>query len=400
MSSKVPKGWLNNTLGHFINRAQGGGTPSRDCPAYWSGDIPWASVKDISSGHAMPEETITKQGLENSSSHLISAGTNILATRMAVGSVARYELDVAINQDLVALVPDKSLDQSFLFYWLTANSEQFKAVATGTTVKGLRREVLLSWPMLLPPLDEQRRIAEVLRSVDEAILVSIKVCAQHRNLIQREIDSAISRLVADEAIETVTLGQIAQVKGGKRLPKGSRYEDLPTGNPYIRVTNWSDYKISSSDVLWISDEVASAIKRYTISTNDLFISIAGSVGLVAFVPPELDGAYLTENAAKIIISKKDVVGSGFLLVALRSGFLRSQIHQQKGVGGGVPKLALFRIGNLVLPLPPIEKQREISAYYFALEAAEVRATATLNAWKSVRDHLATDLLSGSVRVPA
>ena len=212
--------------------------------------------------------------------------------------------------------------------------------------------------------------------------------------------SVIGDLFADEHARRVRVSEIALVMGGKRLPKGSNYEERPTDNRYIRVTNWADYQIDASDVRYISNEVAASIRRYTISSEDLFISIAGSIGLVASVPPDLDGAFLTENAAKIVVSDQKSVDTTYLLVALRSELLTEQIRQQKGVGGGVPKLALFRIEELCLPLPEIGIQREIAASYLSLKAAREQSAISLNAASKLKADLADDLLSGRVRVPA
>ncbi|MEZ5748890.1 MAG: restriction endonuclease subunit S [Caenibius sp.] len=96
----VPVDWRQTTLGGALAKSEGGGTPPRDVAAYWNGDIPWASVKDVVKGEgSTPEETITPTGLANSTSKLIPAGTNIFAARMGVGAVVRYPFPVAINQD-------------------------------------------------------------------------------------------------------------------------------------------------------------------------------------------------------------------------------------------------------------------------------------------------------------
>lgn len=149
---RLPASWTKTTLGAALARSEGGGTPPRDVEEYWNGNIPWASVKDVVKGGGVaPEETISDAGLKNSTSKLIPAGTNIFAARMGVGAVARYPFPVAINQDLIALTPSSALDPEFLFFWLQARKEDFVSVATGTTVKGIRKDVLLSFPLFLPP---------------------------------------------------------------------------------------------------------------------------------------------------------------------------------------------------------------------------------------------------------
>lgn len=390
--------WKTGTLGQYLDRAAGGGTPARDNPEFWGGSIPWVSVKDITKGRELPQETITPEGLSNSSSRLIAAGTNIIATRMAVGSVMRYDVDVAINQDLLALTPSVQLDPDFLYHWLNLNAEKFLAVATGTTVKGIRKDLLLSFSMDVPPLDEQRRIASVLRSVDEAVAASKEAVAQYEVTLQAELDGIFHRYFANSETAICRLGDVSHVKGGKRLPKGAPYEDSPTPYPYIRVTNWCDYEISTDDIRFLSMEIANHIKRYTISSRDIFISIAGSIGLVASVPDVLNGAYLTENAAKIVVDK-NVLDTTYLIAALRSAPLQEQISRAKGVGGGVPKLALFRIEDLTIPLLPLEEQLEIAGSYSSIRTACKNARVTSKSLERMRQMMVSDLLSGRVRVP-
>ena len=104
-------------LGDFVSDISGGGTPSREEPDYWNGDIPWASVKDLTSNNpSNTAESITEEGLSSSASRLIPAGTPIVATRMAVGRTAAFTRDVAINQDLKAIFANPSLlDKNYLF---------------------------------------------------------------------------------------------------------------------------------------------------------------------------------------------------------------------------------------------------------------------------------------------
>lgn len=285
--------------------------------------------------------------------------------------------------------------------WLAAtlHHARLNELNEATGVPGLNRDKAYRQPILLPPLDEQRRIAEVLRSVDEALKMARRVAEQCEQVLRLELDSIVTNLLADGVVQA-KLGEVAKVKGGKRLPKGSAYSDGPTGNPYIRVTDWRDYEIRLDDIRFISDEIAQSIWRYTISQSDLFISIAGSVGLVAAVPDELDGAYLTENAAKICINDPKALNATFLLAVLRSRALTEQISKHKGVGGGVPKLALFRIEDLDIPLPDLSVQADIASSYQSLRAGIESARNAVDQLEKTKKEVMSDLLSGRVRVPA
>jgi type I restriction enzyme, S subunit len=315
--------------------------------------------------------------------------------------VARPDFGGVCSTDVVVFRTTKAADPDFVFQVLQSEVLVAHAIATaaGTKMPRTHARSILSFEIAAPPLEEQRRIAGVLRSVGEALHTARDVADQCEQVLRVELDGIAARLFAEDAPQ-VKLGALARVKGGKRLPKGSDYSDVPTGNPYIRVTDWHDYEIRTDDLRYISDEIARAIWRYTISASDIFISIAGSVGLVATVPGSLEGAYLTENAAKICINDPSTLDTTYLLALLRSGSLAEQIAKHKGIGGGVPKLALFRIEDLDIPVPDVSVQIEIGETYHSLRAAVEAARAAVRQLEASRNVMMADLLSGRVRVPA
>ena len=150
------------------------------------------------------------------------------------------------------------------------------------------------------------------------------------------------------------LKDIATVKGGKRLPAGAKYSESITNYPYIRVTNFENMTVNTNDLKYLTPEIQNKIKNYTISKEDIYISIAGSIGKVGIIPDKLDGANLTENAAKIIhcINKK------FLTYILNSIEIQNQISTYTK-STTQPKLALYRIEELKILLPPMKEQKRI-----------------------------------------
>lgn len=159
--------WIMKRLGDIIEKIIGGGTPSRSNHAYWGGNIPWATVKDLSSFNPdWTQESITSAGLKNSASHLIPQKTLIVSTRMALGKAVIYEVDVAINQDLKALFLKPENDLLFTYYWFEANAKMIDELGSGSTVKGISIAQLraIRFPGALLP--EQQAIATVLSNID------------------------------------------------------------------------------------------------------------------------------------------------------------------------------------------------------------------------------------------
>lgn len=156
------------------------------------------------------------------------------------------------------------------------------------------------------------------------------------------------------------LTNICLIKGGKRLPKGETLSDIPTSHPYIRVTDFERYSVNLDNIKYITDEIYNVIKNYTISSDDLYISIAGSTGMIGAIPEKLNGANLTENAAKIVIKDQNIIDKNYLKYYLNSSTIQQQIKELT-VGVGVPKLALNRIEGINIVYPnTIAEQREIA----------------------------------------
>lgn len=161
------------------------------------------------------------------------------------------------------------------------------------------------------------------------------------------------------SVQRILLGDLAQVKGGKRLPKGEKLTDAKTAHPYIRVKDFHERSVDVENIKYIPDQIQSKISRYVISISDVYISIAGTIGLVGTIPECLDGANLTENAAKITIDDPSRLDREYLVWYLATAGQAS--IQAKMKATSQPKLALFRIEEMEIPLPPLPEQRRIAA---------------------------------------
>lgn len=159
--------------------------------------------------------------------------------------------------------------------------------------------------------------------------------------------------------KTLKIGDFAQVKGGKRMPAGTALSLNKSNHPYLRIVDFKDDGIECSNLQYVPDDVFPTISKYVISKNDVYISIVGTIGLVGSIPQHLDGANLTENAAKIENIDPQKIDRKYLEYFLRSSAGQRIIHKLT-VGSTQPKLALFRIKQIEVPCPPLYEQRQIS----------------------------------------
>ncbi len=164
-------GWELKTLGE-VCKIIGGGTPSKNRSDYYNGPINWATVRDLNSETLLTtEHTITTLGLESSSTNLIPQNSVIFASRVGLGKVCIAKIDVAINQDLRALIPksETQLNVNFLFRWLQNQSDAIRNAGQGATVQGVTLPFIKNLQIPIPPLPEQQRIVSIIDKAFEAI---------------------------------------------------------------------------------------------------------------------------------------------------------------------------------------------------------------------------------------
>lgn len=153
----------------------------------------------------------------------------------------------------------------------------------------------------------------------------------------------------------VQLGDITGIYGGKRIPAGRKLSEIDTGYKYIRVADMNDNTVELNNIKYVPEDIYCQIKNYTINKDDLYITVAGTIGKIGYIPAELDGANLTENANKIVFSN---INKKWLFYVLKSPVVQQQIENMI-TKVGQPKLAIKRIVNIIIPLPPIEEQQRI-----------------------------------------
>ena len=193
-----------------------------------------------------------------------------------------------------------------------------------------------------------------------------------------------------------TIGELAQVKGGKRLPAGTSLQDAPTPHPYLLVTDMYNGGVYESDLKFVPIAAAPAISAYRIGADDIFISVAGSLGIVGRVPASLDGANLTENADRLTNIKCDV---DYLMYYLLSEPIQNEIDSIRTVGAQ-PKLALGRIKSFEVKLPASRTdQARISGALRGIDELIHALVGLIGKKQAIKEGVVQRMLSGTVRLP-
>lgn len=365
--------WQTKKLGEICD-VIGGGTPSTVIPSLWYGDIVWITPKDLGgltdSEIISSAKTISEKGLKQSSAKLLPVGAVVLSSRAPIGYVAIAGVPLATNQGCRSFVCDETkIHNKYLYHYLLMNTDLLNSLGEGSTFKEISGSKLKEIPIPLPPLPTQLRIVSILDSVFSSIAIAKenteKNLKNSRELFESYLQNTFSN--TDGKFESKQIKDIAEIKGGKRAPKGYKLKNEKTRHPYIRVADFNDYGgVDLDDIKYINNEVYEEIKRYTISTKDLYISIAGTIGKTGIIPQELEGANLTENACKLVF--KDDIYNKYIYYFTKSAEFISQagLNTRKVA---MPKLALTRLGSILIPVPKsISEQKSIVSALDSLSA--------------------------------
>lgn len=284
-----------------------------------------------------------------------------------IGPVALIEKDnrYHLGPNICKISPSNQIDPRFLFqYFLSQQirNEIDKKISI-TAQPSLSMEKIRDFELRIPlDITVQQKIVDILLPLDEAIQKTDQIIQETEELKHGLMQQLFTRGID---WKVMLVKEFAQVKGGKRLPKGARFAEEKTRHPYIRVTDFDQGTVGLNNLKYISKDMHEKIKRYIINKEDIFISIAGSIGFVGIIPDELDGANLTENAAKIILNQKNV-GQKYLYYFLISPSAQNYFNKVVSKSGQ-PKLALFKIEALKVPVPRINEQNRIAEILFAVD---------------------------------
>lgn len=272
-----------------------------------------------------------------------------------------------LNQRVCRVVPSDAILPRFIYYFLPFPLKRINDKTSFSTVKHLSSKQVNDMLVPIPPLQEQHSIVSRLDTafshIDALKSNAEKQLNEARKLFQAELTECMK---PKEGWEEKKLGDIADIKGGKRVPKGYKLENFDTGHRYIRVSDFDDDgTIDLTNIQYISEEVYNQIKNYTITDNDVYLSIAGTIGKAGIIQSSLNGSNLTENACKLIFTKP--VDKRYIYLYTKSDDFKKQIDKATKQTSQ-PKLAITRLAQFIVPLPPLSDQHSIVSHLDSLSS--------------------------------
>lgn len=412
----LPEEWEAVSLGDIGTLSKGKGIAKSEItesgfPCVRYGEIYTKHDFVIKKFHSFINDISAENSRKISNNEVLFAGSGETVEDIGKAVVYLGEHEAYAGGDIVILTPKNScgLFLSYVVNSFEPTVKQRRKQGQGNAVVHIYAKGLATVQIPLPPLQEQQKIAEILSTVDQKIdSIDFKIEETQtlkRGLMQRLLSEGIGHSKFKESEigripitwEIKNIEDIAEVKGGKRLPKGYDLTDIVTPFPYIRVTNMSMGGINNKQMLYVPIEIQPKIKNYTISKEDLFIAVAGNtLGMVGDIPEFLHNANLTENADKICNIK---INKNYLLHVLMSNLIQNEIKNTITTNAQ-PKLALTRIKTFKLPIPSKEEQQSIAEILSTTDEKLESLRAKKEAFETLKKGLMQKLLSGEVRVSA
>ena len=370
----VPENWRWVRLGGICSFI-GGGTPNKNIPEYWNGNIPWASVKDIKGKFLYNTlDSITESGLRNSSSNVCDLDDIIIVTRISPGNVAVAKTVLAVNQDLK--IVKTQLNNLFLYYCFVCLKNEFIARSSGTTVLGITLSRVQEICVPLPPRAEQERIVARIESLfarldkaREKVDAVLGRCAARKAALLHKAFSG--ELTAGKAIKNILLEDIVlDIKIG---PFGSmlhKDDYISNGVPIVNPKHIEGQKILVAINNTISKDKAEELAVYALKENDIVLGRRGEMGRCAPVSCAESG-WICGTGSMIIRLKPEYNAKFYsLFISSCQGMRYLEEH---AVGTTLKNLNEKIVRKLPVPSFSQQEQAEIVRILDELLARERRA---------------------------
>ncbi|MFF5546521.1 restriction endonuclease subunit S [Streptomyces olivaceoviridis] len=420
----TPLGWAPTVPNHwdivplrYVAKMGTGHTPDRTKPEYWHDcTIPWVTTPDVSRrGDTLAplmntEQKISEIGMANSAAVLHPTNTVMLSRTASVGYSVRIGRPMATTQAFVTWSAGPRLDPRYLLLVLRAMKPEWEKLAYGSTHLTIYMPDLESLRIPLPPLNEQRRIADFLDAETARIDRVVEARQAQSALLSLMLGQLIDGATAGDAKSLEEIGvdsdgvdweigkvsRLCQVIPGYAFPSegflhtgGTRL--LRGINVSVDETSWDD------TVSWDEDNTP-APQRFHLRDGDLVMGMDRpwiSSGMRMTFISEKDLPALLLQRVACLRPKSAEVNMRYVYWSLRSSRFRQAVEGEL-TGVSVPHLSGDQIGGFTFPLPPLSTQRDISDRLSAHSARIRSLRSTMNRQAELLDERRQALITAAV----
>lgn len=363
-----------------------GGTPSKKHPEYYGGDIPWVKTGDLKNIYLDHiEDTITEDGLNNSSAKMYEPGTVLLAMYGAtIGATSILKIPACTNQACAAFKPNDKAVPEFLYFFLRSKKEVFTKDGVGGAQPNISASYLKRVEIELPDLAEQKEIVDILMKVSSIIAARNQQLTELDNLIKvRFIELFGVYPINPMGWETGTIRDVVtDVRYGSSRPavNGGKY-------PYLRMNNITyGGELDLSDIKRI-DVPENELEKCTVRRGDVLFNRTNSKELVGKTCVYDRDEMMVLAGFVIRVRVNDLVLPEFLSAFLNTDFSKKTLLGMCKAAIGQANINAQELQNIGIYIPPIERQREFVQFKTQIIKSKIVVQKALDEAQTLFDSL-------------
>ena len=405
----IPIDW-DATLLDSVAKRGSGHTPNKKHPEYWDGDIKWISLRDSDRLDALyiydTAAKITPAGIANSSAVLHPVGTVVLSRDAGVGKSAITTDVMAVSQHFMAWQCGSQLDNHFLYYWLQSKKLEFERIAIGSTIKTIGLPYFKQLEIPLPPLPEQKAIAQALSDADAAIAELDRLIAKKRNIKQGAMQQLLTgkkRLPGFSGEwEVRKLADLINSFQNGYAFSANNY--VKVGIPIVTMAQIGldgSFQFDDSQVnFWISSEFE-ALKNYHLKYGDVIIAMTdvtpdkNLIGRMCQVNKK-EIFLLNQRVGLLRINAEKI--NPLLLIALSNMKMWRDYSKSVASLGVQANISTKDILNGTIKIPPIKEQKSIAQILSDMDAEIEALEQKRDKYKAIKQGMMQELLTGRTRL--
>ena len=338
-----------------IANVQAGGTPSRTKSEYWNGDIPWVKISNINSKFVTEyDETITNDGLNNSSAKYFSKGTILYTIFATLGRVGILTFDATTNQAIAGIkLIDNSLTNDYLYYYLRSLESHVKNIGNGAAQQNINLSILKNFEVPIVSIDIQNKITSELKEIEMLLEIKINVLLSLDELIKSRFIEMFDSESNKEKL--VNLCKFINGDRGKNYPSAS--DRITSGIPFINAGHLENNVVCFDNMDYISKQKYESLSSGKVQKDDIIYCLRGSLGKKGIV--NFDKGAIASSL--LILRTNSKIRPLFLLYSLDQEYVLAQMKASNN-GSSQPNLSAQSVKQYDIILPTIDRQIEFESY--------------------------------------
>lgn len=415
---EIPENWNLAKLGEHSTLY----VPMRDKPKKFDGEIDWLRIEDFDGkyvSHSKSNQKVSLETIKEMKLRVYPVGTVLCSCSASIGAYAITAKELITNQTFIGIYPNDNLDKEFLYYYFNTQTNNLIKIGSGTTILYISREKFEEFPIVLPPIIEQQKIASILSNVDSLIDQTQKIIEQTQRLKKGLMRKLLTRGIGHTKFKKVKWlfgteieipedWQILSTRDtGIKIIDGDRGDEYPKEIEFMKLgyclflsaKNVTKNGFSFNDCLFISKEKDEKLRNGRLAREDIVITTRGTVGNVAYFDKSIPNDIIRINSGMVILrNNTESILQQFLYYLLTSYLITIQLKSIV-FGSAQPQLTVNTINSLKIIVPhDVSEQHKITSILSNVNSQIQKQQEYKSKLETLKKGLMQKLLTGQIRV--